>query len=97
MSLCFRCEHRAMFLETERRPRMECGDVAKSVSGCYMYRPPRPVVISPREGEERPIFIAPAFAGRAKFVCIADGEYVLKQQAGGFVPYFIPDGEYVDE
>lgn len=42
--LCFRCDHRASFLETGHGPRYQCGEVQKSVVMCYTYMPVRPVV-----------------------------------------------------
>ena len=43
--LCYRCEYRAQFLETGRRPRFECGEIEKSKYVCYMYRPVKPIVL----------------------------------------------------
>ena len=37
--LCFRCEHRAKFLEGGRRPRYECGEIETSKGACYMWQP----------------------------------------------------------
>jgi len=45
VSLCFRCDHRAVFLEQGYGPRCECKDTSLSVHGCYMYRPVRPVTL----------------------------------------------------
>lgn len=44
-SLCFRCEHRARFLEGNGRPRYECGEVGKSKMSCYMFLPIKPVIM----------------------------------------------------
>jgi hypothetical protein len=55
IALCHRCEHRVRFIEGGPRPRMECGDKDLAVCGCYMYRPVQPVVLTPREGDNRPI------------------------------------------
>ena len=41
--LCFRCEHRAQFLEGKGQPRCECGDIERAVSSCYMFLPVRPL------------------------------------------------------
>lgn len=40
--LCFRCEHRATFLEEGFAPRAECKDVERVKSICYSYTPVRP-------------------------------------------------------
>ena len=53
--LCFRCEHRASYLEMNYRPRFECGIVESSVMGCYMFQPVKPICIKPREGDNRPM------------------------------------------
>ena len=71
--LCFRCEHRARFLETGHGPRCECQDRRQAVSSCYMYRPVWPVVLALNEGERRPLLAGWAFAGRAHAVRIFNG------------------------
>lgn len=53
--LCFRCEHRARFLEVQNGPRCECGDVKLAVYSCYMYQPVVPFVLEANEGDDRPI------------------------------------------
>lgn len=50
--LCFRCEHRAKFLETSKygegdRPRFQCGTIEQSAHSCYMFHPVKPVVTVP--------------------------------------------------
>jgi len=42
--LCFRCEHRATYLETGAGPRCECKDPLSSVHSCYMFIPCAPVI-----------------------------------------------------
>ena len=46
-SLCFRCNHRALWWETGGRhqPRMECGSFENTKYTCYMYIPVQPVEI----------------------------------------------------
>jgi len=70
--LCFRCEHRARYLETGERPRYECGNADSQVYGCYMYQPCLPVIVTgaPDALERRP-FDAPLFAGRVHAVRVA--------------------------
>ena len=68
MSLCFRCEYRAQFHETGHAPRYECGQSAKSVCGCYMYRPVMPCGLAKAKGDRRPMFGGAMFAARMAFV-----------------------------
>ena len=64
-SLCFRCEHRALWLETKtHRPRYECGDEKYSKYSCYMYQPVVPPVLEQDKGERRPLGILWMIAGR---------------------------------
>ena len=53
--LCYRCEYRAQYLETGRRPRYECGLIEESKYSCYMFIPVKPLLIEKNEGEDRPI------------------------------------------
>lgn len=53
--LCFRCEYRARYLEEGTGPRFECKCLEMSVVGCYMFQPVKPIVIKPREGDNRPL------------------------------------------
>lgn len=53
--LCYRCEYRAQFLENKRRPRHECGVIEEAVNGCYMFKPVKPIVVAPRDGDDRPV------------------------------------------
>jgi len=63
--LCFRCEHRAVFLKTGRRPRWECGEINREVSTCYMYIPGKPIVLEPSDPDDpRPRFGPAAIASR---------------------------------
>ena len=51
--LCFRCEHRAKFHEAGHAPRHECSLINSAVSGCYMFKPVKPIVIKHRKGDDR--------------------------------------------
>jgi hypothetical protein len=62
--LCFRCEHRAKYLESGFQPRFECGMKRMASACCYMFMPCKPIAIAPIEGEKRPIFGPPFIAGR---------------------------------
>ena len=53
IGLCFRCEHRARYLETNQRPRLECSLTDKSVYSCYMYRPVKPVILEKNKNDRR--------------------------------------------
>lgn len=65
--LCFRCEHRAIYLEEGHSPRFECQMIENSVSGCYMFNPTKPICIKPISGEKRPISLD-IFSGRVERV-----------------------------
>jgi hypothetical protein len=65
--LCYRCEHRAGFLEKGHGPRCECGDVLKAYTCCYMFQPVMPVVLEPaRKSDPRPLLGPPCIAGRVR-------------------------------
>lgn len=71
VSLCFRCEHRALWHESngEWKPRCECGDYKISKFTCYMYRPVKPVVLEKLDKKDRRSVFSPAlFSARS---CIA--------------------------
>ncbi len=73
--LCFRCEHRANYLETGQAPRMECGSPEMCVGGCYMYKPVRPVVVEQQNPDDpRPIFGPPMLAGRVRFKRVSNDD-----------------------
>ena len=87
LGLCFRCEHRAKFLEAGRRPRCECGEINETKWACYMYRPVKPVVLAPLDAaDDRPQFGPSLISSRSKFVRVADElEYFVRQAEGGSV------------
>lgn len=77
--LCFRCEHRAEFLSSGRRPRFECGQIESSNIACYMYTPVRPVVLArlhSKEEDPRPSH-GGYFGCRMKGVRVAHDETVM--------------------
>ena len=78
MGLCYRCEHRAAFLETGSRPRCECGE-SRAVHGCYMFMPTKPIAVGPIEGEKRPIFGPWMLAGRIQSHGLVDDERIRMQ------------------
>lgn len=93
MGLCWRCEHRARYLEDGLRPRYECGEDGRSVSCCYMYLPMRPCVVKRSEGDDRPEFGMPMIAARMDVVRVsaADEMHLRLEHVGdGVIPYWIP-------
>lgn len=79
LGLCYRCEHRAVFLETGDRPRFECGTERSASSACYMFLPCKPIAVTPVPGEKRPVFAGWMFAGRVHAVgLVADERIRLK-------------------
>lgn len=79
--LCFRCEHRARFLELGFAPRCECGAIEQAVCSCYMYKPVLPVLLRPNEGDRRPISGMPTMlSGRAHRVPLPLAYWGCKDQ-----------------
>jgi len=87
LPLCFRCHHRAAYLESggTHRPRLECGETSRAVCGCYMYRPPWPLRLAPRDGDRRPVGGPAMIAARLIAVGEAKGEWVLRRQRRAWV------------
>ena len=79
--LCFRCEHRARFLEDGVRPRFECGETARSNIGCYMFTPCRPIVMSKVEGDPRSAH-GGYFGARMRAERIADDCVLINTKKG---------------
>jgi len=79
LGLCYRCEHRARFLETGDHPRFECGMEKMASHSCYMFMPCKPIAVGPIKGEKRPIFAGWMFAGRIQsYGLVADERIRLK-------------------
>ena len=91
--LCFRCEYRAEYLEIGHAPRFECGVPTSSVSGCYMFQPVKPIVIKPREGDNRPLSLN-YFSARVERVDVSP-ELELKgeETKEGILVYWKPKEE----
>ena len=78
--LCFRCEHRARFLQATLmkeeyvpRPRAECGDINSSNTSCYMFQPCKPVVTTLSNiDDNRPRFGGAIFSSRERAVRILE-------------------------
>ena len=75
--LCYRCEHRASFLEGGRRPRHECGVIETSKIGCYMFKPCYPVRMERDEGDIRPAHGGYIGARMHALGVVEDAELVL--------------------
>ncbi|OGX12796.1 MAG: hypothetical protein A2351_07350 [Omnitrophica bacterium RIFOXYB12_FULL_50_7] len=87
--LCFRCEHRARYLEDKIQPRYECGQPALGVYSCYMFRPVRPLVLKQANKKDpRPILSMPMISGRVCGVRIADGKAVAKKLKDGIAVFW---------
>jgi len=91
-SLCYRCEHRAMFLEGEYRPRHECGLITSAVENCYMYRPTRPMIIKKQKGDKRVLFSGAGVSARCEGVEVADMDYRLAKTKKGYIVWCEPKG-----
>jgi len=79
--LCFRCEHRAAFLQAELegihppRPRNECGEPLTSKVSCYMFIPCLPIITAPEcKGDKRPRFGPSFIASREQAVRLMSRE-----------------------
>ena len=89
--LCFRCEHRARYLEEGSSPRYQCGDVSVNSSGCYMYQPVRPVVLKRNTGDKRPQFASYVLSARSQFVRVDEtAKLKLKEHKDGNELYWVP-------
>ena len=102
--LCFRCEHRARFLQAELmkedyvpRPRFECGDVKQSKHSCYMFQPVKPCIIARNKLEKkifkgvRPIFGPSMISSRSHFVRIPKLTAKIIEYEDGTILYWSPD------
>lgn len=72
MSLCWRCENRAVGHETGHGPRYECTDFAHSKVACYCYQPVKPVILKRLMGDRRPQFGPWQFSARSQYAGVPD-------------------------
>ena len=86
-SLCYRCEHRAAFLETGARPRYECGDIENAYMSCYMFKPVKPIIVEGNKGDGRPLNVG-LLSCRYHAVGIADCELQFAKCKGDGVIYW---------
>jgi len=89
--LCFRCEHRAKFLEKGIRPRYECGEIEDSKFSCYMFKPVKPVVTAKLGDDDRPKYAGSLFSARSRFVEVAQdvGLEIEETDTGDYI-YWAP-------
>ena len=95
LPLCYRCEHRAVFMETGAKPRYECGEHKAAVMSCYMFSPVKPLCMRKDDGEKRPAFGPHMVAARMHTTGVAKVELHLTKQADDLVAYWIPLPEAV--
>lgn len=88
VTLCFRCERRAVFMETGRAPRLECRNTGQSVYGCYCYEPVHPVVLAKDDGDTRGIDWPEMLRAWSHGVGVATGECIVRDAPGGYAIYY---------
>ena len=89
--LCFRCEHRARFLEDYHAPRYECKQVNEGKIGCYMYKPVAPVLLRDEDTEDPRPACGGIFSRRLYGASVAEGEVVFDATQPGHLVYFVPN------
>jgi len=90
IGLCYRCEWRARFLETGRRPRRECGDIKITKSACYMFKPCKLVVVSKLHPDDPRPLMGGYFSCRYRGVKLAEVELAGKEVKDGVLFYWKP-------
>ena len=93
MKICICFAYRAKYLEEGSGPRFECSVPTSSIVGCYMFQPIKPIVIKPREGDNRPLSLN-YFSARVERVD-ASPELELKgeETENGMLVYWKPKEE----
>jgi hypothetical protein len=91
--LCFRCEHRAQYLEQRGRPRYECGEIEQSKYGCYMYKPVIPVILKPSDNDPRPQFGPTMITSRSYFAGIAEGKLAVVRRGENSILHWVFEEE----
>ena len=94
--LCFRCECRAVFLETGKKTQLECGmSVEGTVYGCSEYQPVKPLVVEKEIDKERTQFTGDDVLIRSLYVEDADCCQLIEQTVhNGVIEYWIPKQNY---
>lgn len=90
MSLCFRCENRALFWEKGLKQRYECGETDKAIYSCYCFLPVKPIALSKDKDDSRPQF-GPWMITSRSHRTKKDPEVHLKivKCKQGFMPYWV--------
>ena len=95
MSLCYRCENRALWLETKKwRPRLECGEIERSKYSCYCFEPVKPIALTKDRGDKRPQFgpwMITSMSHRTKRQ--PELELTICEVKGGLMPHWRPKRE----
>lgn len=90
LQLCYRCEHRATYLQEGYAPRAECKSSDTAVSSCYMYQPVRPFIMQPNKGDDRPAVGPSMLTARSHAVGIMDGRVEVHANGEQFILYWVP-------
>jgi hypothetical protein len=88
--LCFRCEYRAIFLETGSGPRNQCGDINNTVHSCYQHRPVKPVSLLKDKKDIRPQFGPAMISSRSSYAGVSEFRLNLAEQKDGSILYWTP-------
>jgi len=78
VGLCYRCEHRAEFLESGIKARYECGSIKNAVVSCYMFLPVIPVVLEKNKNDKRPMTLN-IFSARVHGAYVAKNMKLISQ------------------
>jgi hypothetical protein len=88
--LCFRCEYRAIFLETGSCPRSQCGDIKDTIHSCYQHRPVKPVSLLKDKKDKRPQFGPAIIASRSSYAGVSEFRLNLETQKNESILYWTP-------
>lgn len=87
--LCFRCEHRAYWLENHIAQKYECKDSDRAIVSCYMFKPTKPIALE-KDPDEYGNILSPRLHSPA-----VDTKFKLsiKKQGEQTILYWEPVGE----
>lgn len=89
--LCFRCDHRAQYLEDGEKPRLECGLIRTTKMACYMYQPVKPVMLSKLDDDDSRLrFRGPMFSSRERYAGIPNMELAATIDGELVTLYWVP-------
>lgn len=89
-SLCFRCEHRARFLDGGVGPRDQCKQPMLGVCSCYMFLPTIPPIIKVERGDKRPVFGSWIMSARVNPLGLPEVDLKGMRLKRGAVVYVVP-------